>query len=150
MTTTSIRIQLDSAGSHYQPGERLTGRFMVEGTQMRTVRSAELSVLWYTAGKGDEDMAVHHFERLVDDIARPIDLRVPHRFATVLPASPLSYDGHIVKVCWCVRVRLFLPQAQESVAEIAFRLGNVSIEGLGAGGLGPGNEGEEAKADGKP
>ena len=72
-------------------------------------------------------MAVHHFERLVDDVARPLDLRVPHRFATVLAASPLSYDGEIVKVCWCVRLRLFLPQGQESVAETPFRLGNVAL-----------------------
>ena len=110
MTPTPIRLTLDSPTAHYQPGDRLTGRFMVDGTQPAGVRAAELSVLWYTAGKGDEDMAVHHFERLVDEPARPLDLRVPHRFATVLPASPLSYDGQIVKVCWCVRLRLFLPQ----------------------------------------
>jgi hypothetical protein len=142
MTPTPIRILLDSAGSHYQPRDRLTGRFMVEGTRMSTVRAAELSVLWYTAGKGDEDMAVHHFERLVDDVARPLDLRVPHRFASVLPTSPLSYDGHIVKVCWCVRVRLFLPQGQESVAEIPFRLGNAAVE-LGTAASGLGSEVEE-------
>jgi hypothetical protein len=148
MTPISIRIQLDSAGSHYQPGERLTGRFMVEGTQMRTVRAAELSILWYTAGKGDEDMAVHHFERHVDDVARPLDLRVPHRFAAALPASPLSYDGHIVKVCWCVRVRLFLPQAQESVAEITFRLGNVSSAEVGNRDLDSRNDAGATKANG--
>lgn len=125
MTPSAIRIVLDSPTGQYQPGDRLTGRFMAEGTQMRLVRAAEISVLWYTAGKGEEDMAVHHFERLVDDVAKPLDLRVPHRFATVLPSSPLSYDGEIVKVCWCVRLRLFLPQVQESVAETSFRLGSV-------------------------
>lgn len=121
----TIRLTLDSPMAHYRPGDRLTGRYMIEGTQSWAVRAAELSVLWYTAGKGEEDMAVHHFERHVDESARPLDLRVPHRFATVLPASPLSYDGQIVKVCWCVRLRLFLPQGQESVAEAAFRLGSV-------------------------
>ncbi len=136
MTPSTIRITLDSASAHYQPGDRLTGRFMLEGTQMRPVRSAELSILWYTAGKGEEDMAVHHFERLVDDVARPLDLRVPRRFASVLPLSPLSYDGQIVKVCWCVRVRLFLTQAQESIAELPFRLGSVAAaDGLGAENL---------------
>ncbi len=70
-------------------------------------------------------MAVHYFERLVEEPAKPLDLRVPHRFAIVLPESPLSYDGHIVKICWCVRVRLFMPQGQETVAEAAFRLGHV-------------------------
>lgn len=126
MSQPALRIVLDSPTRQYEPGDRLSGRFMVEGTVMRSVRAAELSVLWYTAGKGEEDMAVHHFERLVDDAAKPLDLRVPQRFATVLPQSPLSYDGEIVKVCWCVRLRLFFQQAQESVTETAFRLGHVS------------------------
>jgi hypothetical protein len=127
MTTgPPIRLKLDAASANYQPGERLTGRFLVESTSPVSVRAAELSVLWYTAGKGEEDMAVHHFERLVDDAAMPLDLRVPHRFATVLPASPLSYDGRIVKVCWCVRLRLFMPQGQEAVSELPFRLGEVA------------------------
>lgn len=125
-TAPTIRILLDSPGGHYQPGDPLSGRFFIEGTQMRSVRAAELSIVWYTAGKGEEDFAVHHFERHTDDAARPLDLRVPRRFTTKLPPSPLSYDGEIVKVCWCVRLRLFLPQIHETVAEIPFRLGNVA------------------------
>ena len=143
MTPSALRIALESASAHYQPGDRLTGRFMLEGAQMKGVRTAELSVLWYTAGKGEEDMAVHHFERLVDDVARPLDLRVPHRFTTVLPPSPLSYDGRIVKVCWCVRVRLFSALVQESIAEVPFQLGNVSIAELG-----PGDSAAELESDG--
>jgi hypothetical protein len=125
MNAGPIRLTLDSAGIHYRPGERLTGRYMVDGSQPWAMRAVELSVLWYTSGKGDEDMAVHHFERNVSEAGRPLDLRLPRRFSTVLPASPLSYDGEIVKVCWCVRLRLFLPQGQESLAEVPFRLGNV-------------------------
>jgi hypothetical protein len=125
MNVGAIRLTLDSAGNHYQPGERLAGRYMVDGSQPWAARAVELSVLWYSSGKGDEDMAVHHFERHVSEAARPLDLRVPRRFSTVLPASPLSYDGQIVKVCWCVRLRLFLPQGQESLAEVPFRLGSV-------------------------
>jgi hypothetical protein len=126
VTTPAIRLTLDAPVPRYQPGDRLTGRFMVEGGRPWSLRAAELSVLWYTAGKGDEDLAVHFFERFVEDAVRPLDLRVPRRFASVLPASPLSYDGQIVKVCWCVRLRLFLPHGQESVAETAFQLGNVT------------------------
>jgi hypothetical protein len=124
MSLSVAKLILDAPNAQYQPGERLTGRFLVNAAQWQ-VRAAELSVLWYTAGKGEEDMAVHHFERLVDEPARPLDLRVPRRFATVLPVSPLSYDGIIVKICWCARLRLFLPQGQESVVETPFRLGNV-------------------------
>lgn len=146
MTPPNPRIVLDSPAGQYQPGDRLSGKFMIEGTQMRPVRSAELSVLWYTAGKGEEDMAVHHFERLVDDVSKPLDLRVPHRFSTVLPTSPLSYDGEIVKVCWCVRVRLFLTQVQETVAETPFRLGNVMLtQGPGNGDSGLEDDDAESK-----
>ncbi len=85
----------------------------------------ELSVLWYTAGEGEEDFDVHYFERFVDDANRRLDLRLPHRFATVLPPSPLSYDGRIVKVCWCVRLRVYPNDGPELVQELAFRLGDV-------------------------
>jgi hypothetical protein len=145
MVAPSIRITLDAPSACYQPGERLSGRFATEGAQATTARAMELSVLWYTSGKGEEDMAVHHFERLVDEPSRPLDLRVPHRFSTVLPASPLSYDGHIVKVCWCVRLRLFMPQGQESVAEAAFRLGNVPAAATEEA-VGPGDESTNGEA----
>src|SRR4051812_43845036 len=125
MTTSAIRITFDSPGAHYQPGDRLAGRYTVEDAQLRPAKAVELSVLWYTAGKGEEDMAVHHFERIVDEPARPLDLRVPRRFATIMPPSPLSYDGVIVKICWCVRVRAFLTQGQELMCEAAFTLGSV-------------------------
>jgi hypothetical protein len=125
MTRDAIRLTLDSPTARYQAGERMSGRYLVDGAHGFGVRSAEFSVLWYTAGKGEEDMAVHHFERLVDETTRPLDLRVPRRFATVLPASPLSYDGHIVKVCWCVRLRLFLSQGQETVTEVPFQLDSI-------------------------
>ncbi len=125
MSTPTIRITFDAPTAHYQPGDRLSGRFTVEGATPRSARAIELSVLWYTAGKGEEDIAVHHFERLVDESSWPLDLRIPRRFATEMPASPLSYDGVIVKVCWCVRVRVFLSQGQESVTEAPFTFGNV-------------------------
>jgi len=125
MNLPAVQLTLDSLTRHYRPGERLAGRFQVDASRPWPIRAAELSVLWYTAGKGEEDFAVHRFERWVDEIDRPLELRVPRPFSIALPPSPLSYDGQIVKICWCVRLRLFLPQGQESVHEVAFRLGDV-------------------------
>ena len=125
MNGGSMQILLDEPSAHYEPGQQLTGRYLVDGSRPAAAKAAELSVLWYTAGKGDEDMYVHYFERKVDDATRALDPGVPHRFTTILPASPLSYDGHIVKVCWCVRLRLFFPDGREAVAEVPFRLGSV-------------------------
>ena len=98
---------------------------MAEGATPWPVRSAELSILWYTAGKGEEDFAIHYFERYVDEPGRPLDLRLPRRFATTLPQSPLSYDGRIVKVCWCARLRIYPQQGPETLQEVSFRLGDV-------------------------
>jgi hypothetical protein len=125
MSTPIVKLTLDAPSGGYQPGERLSGRFMVDGSKPWGVRAAELSVLWYTAGQGEEDFSVHYFDRLVDEPGRPLDLRVPRRFATQLPSSPWSYDGQIVKVCWCVRLRLSLPHGQEALTEVPFRVGNV-------------------------
>jgi hypothetical protein len=47
------------------------------------------------------------------------------QFSTRLPNSPLSYDGRIVKIRWCVRVRVFLPRGVELVEDELFQLGCV-------------------------
>jgi hypothetical protein len=125
MNLPDVHLTLDSPTAHYRPGDRVSGRFQVDPSRPWSIRAAELSVLWYTAGKGEEDFAVHHFDRWVDDPSKPLELRVPRPFAITLPFSPLSYEGRIVKICWCVRLRLFLPHGQETVREVAFRLGDV-------------------------
>ena len=53
-------------------------------------------------------MSVHNFLRRVATDAEHGDLRTPYEFRTPLPNSPLSYVGVIVKIKWCVRLRLFL------------------------------------------
>jgi hypothetical protein len=126
MITPRIHLELDRDARHYQPGESLTGRFFAEGPRLGELRAAELSVLWCTAGKGEEDLAVHFFERYVPEGGARLDLRTPRPFHVPLPHSPLSYDGVIVKICWCARLRLFLPRGQEAVAETPFQLGNVA------------------------
>ncbi len=83
-------------------------------------------MLWHTEGKGDEDMAIHEFWRHDADEMHPIDLSQPTRFQTTLPNSPLSYEGQIVKLRWCVRVRVFPCRGKEVVGEKAFQLGDVA------------------------
>ena len=125
MNSATKLLKLDRPSGIYQPGERISGYFMAEGSQGQSIRAAELSILWYTTGQGEEDFEIHHFERLVDEPGQPLDLRTPRRFAVLMPPSPLSYEGRIVKVCWCVRLRLYPRQGTETVEEAAFRLGEV-------------------------
>ncbi len=119
----AVVIRLDGSG-RYQPGELLTGEYWVEAFGDEPIKAIEASVLWHTEGKGDEAMAVHEFWRRDAD-AQPLDPRRPERFSTRLPNSPLSYDGRIVKVRWCVRVRVFRNRGKELLGEKQFRLGDV-------------------------
>jgi hypothetical protein len=122
----TIVIRLDGDGPVYRPGETLSGQYWIASPEAGPLKAVEVSVLWHTEGKGDEDMAVHEFWRRDAEDGRPIDASQAERFNTTLPNSPLSYEGQIIKLRWCVRVRAFPSRGKEVVGEKAFQLGNVS------------------------
>lgn len=125
MTEAGVVIRLDGNRRVYEPGENLSGEYHVESMSVVEPKAVEVSVVWYTEGKGDEDLVVHFFERTGGEDGRLLDLRRPRKFAVPLPHSPLSYDGVIVKIRWSARVRLFLPKGKEVFAEAPFQLGKV-------------------------
>ena len=125
MNEPLVNIRFDGNGRAYAPGEILSGEYRLESFTFGHVRSIEISVLWYTEGKGDEDMAVHEFQRLSADNGDWIDPSRPGRFSVVLPNSPLSYDGAILKIRWCVRVRVFHRKGKQVVGQRVFTLGTV-------------------------
>ena len=104
----------------------LSGEYRWEVPRAEDVRTVELSVLWLTEGKGEEDIGVHFFDRMsfeTGDDTRPGNAR----FSTQLPNSPLSYDGFLVKIRWLVRVRVFLKNGDEGVGEREFRLAGAEV-----------------------
>jgi hypothetical protein len=126
VTPPRLHLLLDGGRRVYFPGERVAGSYWLESAAQAEPTAVEVSVLWHTQGKGDEDLAVHYFDRrTLDPAAHPCPLEQPQRFASLLPPSPLSYEGVIVKIRWCVRVRVFLRRGKDLVAEQPFQLGNV-------------------------
>jgi hypothetical protein len=125
MSREDVTIVLDRDPPDYRPDEPMSGTWALPAGPGREVRSVELSVLWYTDGKGDEDFGVHHFDRRSAEEGGAVEAGQAARFAARLPRSPLSYDGLILKLCWCVRVRVFW-DGGETVAEVPFRLGDVA------------------------
>jgi hypothetical protein len=122
-----IIIRLDGNGRVYWPGETLSGEYRIGAFDAHQIKAVEISVLWYTEGKGDEDMAIHQFWRRPVDDTHTIEPGRPERFSTILPNSPLTYEGHIIKLHWCVRLRVFPQRGKEVVGEKAFRLGDVPM-----------------------
>ena len=121
-----LSLQIAEPNRIYQPGDELECECQIDVVEASEIQSVETSVLWYTEGKGDEDLGVHYFNRRVPSDADEGDLRPMHRFTTTLPNSPLSYSGEILKVRWCARVRLFLKKGKELYFEQPFTLGNVA------------------------
>jgi hypothetical protein len=111
-----------------EPGEELEFEYLLDGISHDQVDSLETSVLWYTEGKGGEDFGVHFFQKLSRDELKTLAPDLAHRVSTPLPASPLSYEGKLIKIRWCVRIRLFLQNGKELSAQRAFYLGHLTFE----------------------
>ena len=103
MTTAALNLSLLDARVDFAPGETLAVEYNLDPSCADEIERLEISVLWFTEGKGDEDMAVHFFERIERETVGFVDFRRPRKFETVLPTAPLSYEGMIVKIHWCVR-----------------------------------------------
>lgn len=134
---SAIEVRLDRDSAAYSPGDSLVAEVALSpvwctAANSSRLKSVELSVVWYTAGMGDEDLHVHEFVRV--PIPRREGLEAsgaeptggPLAISTQLPASPQSYAGAIVKVCWCVRARLFDAAGRQTLVEQPFRLGAVA------------------------
>ena len=119
----SIHFSIVERQLVYAPSEKLVCEYEIHSTKPNDLQAVEASVLWYTEGKGDEDMAVHFFQRRVSEDG---DLGIPFQFETVLPNSPLSYFGAIIRICWCARLRVFWRGEDAVVEQIPFQLGDVS------------------------
>ena len=125
MNLPMVNLSLQENRKLYQPGEVLVGQYRCGPSAGEEIKAIELSVLWYTEGKGEEDLAVHFFERLEPDNGQRIPLHAPRQFSVELPKSPLTYLGVIVKIHWCVRLRVFLSRGKDMVVEESFQLGDV-------------------------
>jgi hypothetical protein len=125
MSEPEILIRFDETGRWYAPGATLSGEYRVDGAEKPNLEAVEVSVLWHSEGKGDEDMAIHEFWRRDREAGEFGVPDRPDRFSTTLPQSPLSYEGQIVKIRWCVRVRVIFARGRDLVAEKVFQLGNV-------------------------
>jgi hypothetical protein len=119
-----VTVHFDRPVRVYEPLQHLGVRYAIDGIDANLVRAVERSALWYTEGKGEEDLGIHFFERI--DAKDSLPTAVPTgSFDVRLPTSPLSYEGVIVKVRWCVRVRIFFAAGRDFVSEHVFDLGRL-------------------------
>ncbi len=112
----------------YMSQDVLEFEYRIANIQQNTISAVEVSVVWLTEGKGTEDLGVHFFQRLTGNSLAASDWSIPQKVQVPLPDSPLSYEGRLLKISWCVRVRFYLNDGTELVAQQPFYLGTVTRE----------------------
>lgn len=130
LLSPKVTVDFNIVDGRYVPGDSIRARYQVAGIDRSAVTVIEQSVAWYTEGKGEEDLGVILFERkLIERVAMETASMEPlvGVISGRLPPSPLSYEGLIVKIRWCVRLRLFFTSGRDFVSEHVFFLGDVPI-----------------------
>jgi len=112
----------------YMSHDVLEFEYRISNIHQNTISALEVSVVWLTEGKGTEDLGVHFFQRLTGYSLAASDWSLPQKVQVPLPDSPLSYEGKLLKISWCVRVRFYLNDGTELVAQQPFYLGTVTRE----------------------
>jgi hypothetical protein len=92
-----MRIETRDGANAFLPEETVEGT--VGWHFDRPVRSVELRLLWYTEGKGNQDVEVVASLPLADprlNEVRPFQIR--------LPAGPYSFSGRLISIAWALEV----------------------------------------------
>ncbi len=90
-----IRIETRDGVTAFLPGETVEGT--VGWHFDAPARSVEVRLLWYTEGKGDQDVGVVSSVPLANpgaDEIRPFQIR--------LPAGPYSFSGRLISLVWAL------------------------------------------------
>lgn len=117
-----MSVTLCNEDGVYEGGRDLRATWRVSRVTLDRLVAIETSVLWSTEGKGDTDLHVHFFQRIEADQIRRSGLADAQSLRCLLPATPLSYHGRLIRLRWCVRLRLFLSDGREIVTDQPFYL----------------------------
>ena len=82
--------------ARYQPGDLLLCNYRLEVKDDVKLTAVETSVIWFTSGKGQEDIGVQFFERRQKADLDELEHDTAQKLTVRLPNTPLSYDGLIV------------------------------------------------------
>ena len=90
-----LEIHVDAGGTAFEPGDTLRGTLQWMGD--RALEAVELRLLWYTEGRGDQDVGV----------ARTLRIEAPAAvgsspFELEAPGGPYSCSGRLVSIRWAL------------------------------------------------
>jgi hypothetical protein len=92
-----IRIETEGGANAFLPGENLQGT--VSWQLDLPLEDVELRLIWYTEGKGDQDLEIvetakFHTPGIVDR----------RGFTVHIPQGPYSFSGKLISILWALEV----------------------------------------------
>ncbi len=120
-----MTIELCRPDANYIAAQPIAIAWRLRDASPNLLDRVELSVLWQTEGKGDEDLHVHHFHSLNESQLKQIDLSETQAVQCDLPSSPLSYDGTLLRIRWFVRLRVYQTDGRDFHSQMPFRVTGV-------------------------
>jgi len=93
----TLSIELNGSKDTFAPGEQIEGR--IEWGLDANPKTLELSLLWYTSGKGTRDVSVLHTHRIDSPGALGSD-----KFSFTLPPGPYSFSGKLISLIWALEL----------------------------------------------
>lgn len=134
MSRCELTIELDRAGASYEPGEPITGTIRVRSPAGASCRSLTIWMEWQTSKTQSscQDRGSVRGVSVFSGVWEP-GTDVSYRFELEAPPGPLSYDGQLLGIEWCVAARARLAWARSCTAQEP-----VSLRACSDGGCVPG------------
>lgn len=92
-----LQITVDHDRTVFMPGAIVTGKAIWELEQ--SPEKMEIKLLWYTRGKGTQDLGVVDLHTFPNPIAKQ-----QHDFQLRLPDSPYSFSGKLISIVWAIEL----------------------------------------------
>ncbi len=92
-----LRIETRDGRTEFAPGATVEGRF--EWSVRRDPKRVSLRLIWYTQGKGTQDIEIIE-EIEVDDPS----VAGEQSFRFTLPDSPYSFSGKLISLTWALEL----------------------------------------------
>lgn len=94
-----LTIDIDDMNTSFQPGQTVRGQ--AAWRLSKEPKKAVLRLLWYTAGKGTEDVGV--VQAIEFDNPAMTDSR---RYEFKLPEGPYSFSGQLISLIWSLELHI--------------------------------------------
>ncbi len=108
MANSTIDIEIRENQTSFLPGQTLAGT--VRWMCSEAPKKASLQLIWFTEGKGDEDVGLAEavkFENPYASGERPFEFQ--------LPTGPYSFSGRLISLTWALELQVDKEVARKEI-----------------------------------